>query len=98
MTAPAPRPEPVPRPSAAVVRALEGRTSPTQPPPPPPGGPRPGERTLRLLTKITVIRRSWPPRCSPGRAWLLALAADTLVLLTLALPRAHARRVERRRP
>ncbi|CAM5614063.1 hypothetical protein STENM327S_05490 [Streptomyces tendae] len=91
MTAPAPRPEPVPRPSAAVVRALEGRTSPTQPPPPPPGGPRPGERTLRLLTVAVVALAA---ALLTGRAWLLALAAAPLVLLTLALPRAHARRVE----
>ncbi|XVV39706.1 hypothetical protein ACQPXT_02260 [Streptomyces sp. CA-100214] len=87
MTAPAP----TPRPGAAVVRALEGRTSPTQPPPPPPGGPRPGERALRLLT-VAVVALS--AALLTGRAWLLALAAAPLVLLALALPRAYARRVE----
>ncbi|MFD0655201.1 DUF58 domain-containing protein [Streptomyces malaysiensis subsp. malaysiensis] len=87
MTAPAP----VPRPGAAVVRALEGRTSPVQPPPPPPGGPRPGERTLRLLT-VAVVALS--AALLTGRAWLFALAAAPLVLLALALPRAYAHRVE----
>ncbi|MER6847515.1 DUF58 domain-containing protein [Streptomyces flaveolus] len=82
---------PAPRPSAAVVRALEGRTSPTQPPRTPPGGPRPGERTLRLLT-VAVVAMS--AALLTGRAWLLALAAAPLVLLALALPRAYARRVE----
>ncbi|MFE2278124.1 DUF58 domain-containing protein [Streptomyces sp. NPDC059454] len=82
---------PARRPSAAVVRALEGRTSPAQPPPPPPGGPRPGERTLRLLT-VAVVALS--AALLTGRAWLLALAAAPLVLLALALPRAHVRRVE----
>ncbi|MFC8422201.1 DUF58 domain-containing protein [Streptomyces sp. NPDC057236] len=82
---------PVPRPSAAVVRALEGRGGPAQPPPPPPGGPRPGERTLRLLT-VAVVALS--AALLTGRAWLLALAAVPLVLLALALPRTYARRVE----
>ncbi|MFF9495402.1 DUF58 domain-containing protein [Streptomyces flaveolus] len=82
---------PAPRASAAVVRALEGRTSPTQPPRTPPGGPRPGERTLRLLT-VAVVAMS--AALLTGRAWLLALAAAPLVLLALALPRAYARRVE----
>ncbi|MFF9453464.1 DUF58 domain-containing protein [Streptomyces flaveolus] len=82
---------PAPRPSAAVVRALEGRTSPTQPPRTPPGGPRPGERTLRLLT-VAVVAMS--AALLTGRAWLLALAAAPLVLLALALPRAYARRIE----
>ncbi|MEU3661417.1 DUF58 domain-containing protein [Streptomyces sp. NPDC032940] len=82
---------PAPRPSAAVVRALEGRASPTQPPPAPPGGPRPGARTLRLLT-VAVVALS--AALLTGRAWLLALAAAPLVLLALALPRAYARRVE----
>ncbi|MGV9288354.1 DUF58 domain-containing protein [Streptomyces sp. NPDC003719] len=79
------------RPSAAVVRALEGRTSPTQPPPPPPGGPRPGERTLRLLT-VAVVALS--AALLTGRAWLFAPAAAALVLLSLSLPRAYARRIE----
>lgn len=101
MTAPAPRPAPAPapavapdpgpRPSPAVVRALEGRTAPTQPPAPPPGGPRPSERTLRLLTVAVVALAA---ALLTGRAWLLALAAAPLVLLALALPRAHARRTE----
>ncbi|MEU9517562.1 DUF58 domain-containing protein [Streptomyces sp. NPDC048224] len=93
MTPPAPATGPAPRPvpSAAVVRALEGRTSPAQPPHPPPGGPRPGERTLRLLTVAVVALAA---ALLTGRAWLLALAAAPLVLLALALPRAHARRVE----
>ncbi|WP_031035299.1 DUF58 domain-containing protein [Streptomyces sp. NRRL F-5650] len=94
MTPPAPVPAaaaPRPRPNAAVVRALEGRTSPAQPPSPPPGGPRPGERTLRLLTVAAVALAA---ALLFGRAWLLALAAAPLVLLALALPRAHARRVE----
>ncbi|MEV5642924.1 DUF58 domain-containing protein [Streptomyces flaveolus] len=82
---------PAPRPSAAVVRALEGRTSPTQPPRTPPGGPRPGERTLRLLTVALVAMSA---ALLTGRAWLLALAAAPLVLLALALPRAYARRIE----
>ncbi|MEU6103997.1 DUF58 domain-containing protein [Streptomyces flaveolus] len=82
---------PAPRPSAAVVRALEGRTSPTRPPRTPPGGPRPGERTLRLLT-VAVVALS--AALLTGRAWLLALAAAPLVLLALALPRGYARRVE----
>ncbi|MER7192926.1 DUF58 domain-containing protein [Streptomyces flaveolus] len=82
---------PAPRPSAAVVRALEGRTSPTQPPRTPPGGPRPGERTLRLLT-VAVVAMS--AALLTGRAWLLALAAAPLVLLAFALPRAYARRIE----
>ncbi|WP_318216853.1 DUF58 domain-containing protein [Streptomyces sp. SCL15-6] len=82
---------PAPRPSAAVVRALEGRTSPTQPPRTPPGGPRPGERTLRLVTVALVAMSA---ALLTGRAWLLALAAAPLVLLALALPRAYARRVE----
>ncbi|MFE0821822.1 DUF58 domain-containing protein [Streptomyces sp. NPDC058847] len=80
-----------PPPDAGVVRALEGRTAPAQPPPPPPGGPRPSERTLRLLT-VAVVALS--AALLTGRAWLLALAAAPLVLLALALPRAHARRVE----
>ncbi|MER7086136.1 MULTISPECIES: DUF58 domain-containing protein [Streptomyces] len=87
MTAPAPAPPP----DAGVVRALEGRTAPAQPPPPPPGGPRPGERTLRLLT-VAVVALS--AALLTGRAWLLALAAAPLVLLALALPRAYVRRVE----
>ncbi|WP_369180393.1 DUF58 domain-containing protein [Streptomyces mutabilis] len=87
MTAPAPAPPP----NAAAVRALEGRTSPAQPPPPPPGGPRPSERTLRLLT-VAVVALS--AALLTGRAWLLALAAAPLVLLALALPRAFPRRVE----
>ncbi|MFE5813031.1 DUF58 domain-containing protein [Streptomyces sp. NPDC056479] len=82
---------PAPRPSGAVIRALEGRTSPAQPPPRPPGGPRPGERTLRLLT-IAVIALS--AALLTGRAWLLALAAVPLVLLALTLPRAYVRRIE----
>ncbi|WP_189229483.1 DUF58 domain-containing protein [Streptomyces flaveolus] len=82
---------PAPRPSPAVVRALEGRTSPTRPPHTPPGGPRPGERTLRLLT-VAVVAMS--AALLTGRAWLLALAAAPLVLLALALPRAYARRIE----
>lgn len=82
---------PAPRPSAAVVRALEGRSGPAQPPPPPPGGPRPGERTLRLLT-VAVVALS--AALLTGRAWLLALAAVPLVLLALALPRTYARRIE----
>ncbi|MFF9190395.1 DUF58 domain-containing protein [Streptomyces rochei] len=87
MTAPAPAPPP----DAGVVRALEGRTAPAQPPPPPPAGPRPGERTLRLLT-VAVVALS--AALLTGRAWLLALAAVPLVLLALALPRAYVRRVE----
>ncbi|GAA4963466.1 DUF58 domain-containing protein [Streptomyces heliomycini] len=86
-----PPPPSAPRPSAAVVRALEGRTCAAQPPPPPPGGPRPGERTLRLLT-VAVVALS--AALLTGRAWLLALAAAPLVLLALALPRTHVRRVE----
>jgi uncharacterized protein (DUF58 family) len=82
---------PASRPSAAVVRALEGRTSPTLPPPPPPGGPRPGERTLRLLT-VAVVAMS--AALLTGRPWLLSLAAAPLVLLAFALPRAYARRIE----
>ncbi|MEV5545890.1 DUF58 domain-containing protein [Streptomyces sp. NPDC052309] len=87
MTAPAPAPPP----NAAVVRALEGRTSPAQPPPPPPGGPRPGERTLRLLTVAVVALCA---ALLTGHAWLLALAAVPLVLLALALPRTYPRRIE----
>ncbi|MGW0817979.1 DUF58 domain-containing protein [Streptomyces viridiviolaceus] len=87
MTAPAP----VPPPNAAAVRALEGRTSPAQPPPPPPGGPRPGERTLRLLTVAVVALCA---ALLTGHAWLLALAAAPLVLLALALPRTYPRRIE----
>ncbi|MFI8949740.1 DUF58 domain-containing protein [Streptomyces sp. NPDC053750] len=86
-----PAPVPDPRPSAAVVRALEGRTSPAQPPPPPPGRPRPSVRTLRLLT-VAVVASS--AALLTGRAWLLALAAAPLVLLALALPRSYARRIE----
>ncbi|MEV5517165.1 DUF58 domain-containing protein [Streptomyces flaveolus] len=82
---------PAPRPSAAVVRALEGRTSPTQPPRTPHGGPRPGERALRLLTVALVAMSA---ALLTGRSWLLALAAAPLVLLALALPRAYARRIE----
>lgn len=87
MTAPAPAPPP----NAAAVRALEGRTTPAQPPPPPPGGPRPGERTLRLLTVAVVALCG---ALLTGHALLLALAAAPLVLLALALPRACPRRVE----
>ncbi|WCN03939.1 DUF58 domain-containing protein [Streptomyces sp. M92] len=81
-----------PPPDAGVVRALEGRTEAAQPPPPPPSGPRPSERTLRLLT-VAVVALS--AALLTGRAWLLALAAAPLVLLALALPRTrHPRRVE----
>ncbi|WP_353945925.1 DUF58 domain-containing protein [Streptomyces sp. HUAS MG91] len=79
------------RPSAAVLRALEGRTAPGQAPPPPPPGPRPGERTLRLLTVAAVALAA---ALLTGRAWSAALAAGPLVLLALSLPRAYPRRVE----
>ncbi|MCQ4209570.1 DUF58 domain-containing protein [Streptomyces longispororuber] len=79
------------RPTAAVRRALEGRTGPGQPPSAPPSGPRPGERALRLLTVAVVALVA---ALLTGQAWLLALAAGPLVLLALALPRTYATRVE----
>ncbi|MBZ6199903.1 DUF58 domain-containing protein [Streptomyces olivaceus] len=84
--APGPR-----QPAPAVVRAREGRTSPAQPPSPPPDGPRPGERTLRLLAVAAIALSA---ALVTGHAWLFALAAAPLVLLALALPRAYARRIE----
>ncbi|MBO1329646.1 DUF58 domain-containing protein [Streptomyces sp. VRA16 Mangrove soil] len=87
---PTPKDDAAPAPGAAVVRALEGRTTPVQASTPPPAGPRPGERTLRLLTVAVVALAA---ALLTGRAWLLALAAGPLVLLALALPRRYPRRV-----
>ncbi|MEV3853590.1 DUF58 domain-containing protein [Streptomyces sp. NPDC050095] len=82
---------PAPRPDAAVLRALEGRTEPARPAPAPPTGPRPGERALRLLT---VAACALAAALLTGKAWLLALAAAPLVLLALSLPRACPTRIE----
>ncbi|WP_344441539.1 DUF58 domain-containing protein [Streptomyces kunmingensis] len=82
---------PVRRPDAAALRALEGRTEAAQAPAPPPGGPRPGERALRLLSAAVVALGA---ALLTGKPWLLALAAAPLVLLALSLPRAYVRRIE----
>ncbi|MET9493797.1 DUF58 domain-containing protein [Streptomyces sp. NPDC006552] len=86
-----PPPGPGPRPGAAVVRALEGRTEAAQAPAPPPGGPRAGERGLRLLTVAVVALGA---ALLTGKPWLFALATAPLVLLALSLPRAYGRRIE----
>lgn len=74
--------------SAAVERALGGRSAEesgtTEPPSPPPPGWRVGERALGWATLAAVALAA--ALCT-GHAWVLALAAAPLTLLALSLPR-----------